>query len=120
MGLNILFHIVILIGGSEYIKEIKTNPRFYTYGSVFKKPQSFLPSFFYPRFFTLGLCSGDPKDLRFFNLGLWGRLRSSEVTKTETSKTEPQKTRVKKSLIDSPHSLLYVYNQIILQIKLNI
>ena len=41
MGLNILFHIVILIGGSEYIKEIKTNPRFYTYGSVFKKPQSF-------------------------------------------------------------------------------
>ena len=27
--------------GGEYIKEIKTNPRFYSYGSVFKKPQSF-------------------------------------------------------------------------------
>ena len=28
-------------GGGEYIKEKKPNPRFYRYGSVFKKPQSF-------------------------------------------------------------------------------
>ena len=31
----------VLNGGGEYIKEIKTNPRFYNYSSVFLKPQSF-------------------------------------------------------------------------------
>ena len=105
------FTVCTIFRGRVIYQRKKT--RFYSYGSVFKKTQSFfcLTASFLPfnmtlRFFTLHYYPS-VFTLQAFGFWVWF-MRSSEVSlrsKTNPLKLNPLKPKVCKSLIDSPHPM---------------